>query len=319
VNVAVCRHSSRRLFALQIAREFLLQFYEKKSDYRRKAVFVTVEQQPSAQEKKARWLPTERILMHISTRIFAAASLAAMSLFAGSAMADGEKYVIGTDSTYPPFEFVDASGTIQGFDIDITKALCAEMKAECTFVSTDWDGIIPALNAKKFDMIVSSMSITPERLKLVDFSNKYYNTPPAIAVPKDSKITDVAGLKGKVIGAQTSTTHANYAEKHLADTELKLYPTADEYKLDVSSGRVDAVIDDVVVLSEWVKSDAGACCKILTTLPVDKEINGNGAGIAIRKGDPLKEKLNTAIAAIRASGEYKKIQDKYFDFDVYGE
>ncbi len=87
------------------------------------------------------------------------------------------------------------------------------------------------------------------------------------------------------------------------------------------SGRTDggALIDDVVVLSEWVKSDAGACCKILTTLPVDKEINGNGAGIAIRKGDPLKEKLNTAIAAIRASGEYKKIQDKYFDFDVYGE
>jgi polar amino acid transport system substrate-binding protein len=253
------------------------------------------------------------------TRIFAAASIAAMSLFAGSAMADGEKYVIGTDSTYPPFEFVDASGTIQGFDIDITKALCAEMKAECSFVSTDWDGIIPALNAKKFDMIVSSMSITPERLKLVDFSNKYYNTPPAIAVPKDSTITDVAGLKGKVIGAQTSTTHANYAEKHLADTELKLYPTADEYKLDVASGRVDAVIDDVVVLSEWVKSDAGACCKILTTLPVDKEINGNGAGIAIRQGDPLREKLNTAIAAIRASGEYKKIQDKYFDFDVYGE
>jgi polar amino acid transport system substrate-binding protein len=253
------------------------------------------------------------------TRIFAAASIAAMSLFASSAMAEGEKYVIGTDSTYPPFEFVDASGTIQGFDIDITKALCAEMKAECSFVSTDWDGIIPALNAKKFDMIVSSMSITPERLKLVDFSNKYYNTPPAVAVPKDSTITDVAGLKGKTIGAQTSTTHANYAEKHLADTELKLYPTADEYKLDISSGRIDAAIDDVVVLSEWLKSEAGACCKILTTLPVDKEINGEGAGIAVRQGDPLKDKLNAAIAAIRANGKYKEIQDKYFDFNVYGE
>jgi polar amino acid transport system substrate-binding protein len=257
--------------------------------------------------------------MRISTRLFAAASLAAMSLFAGSALADGEKYVIGTDSTYPPFEFVDASGTIQGFDIDIAKALCAQMKAECTFVSTDWDGIIPALQAKKFDMIVSSMSITPERKKLVDFTNKYYNTPPAIAVPKDSKITDVSGLKGKTIGAQTSTTHANYAEKHLGDAELKIYPTADEYKLDISNGRIDAVIDDVVVLSQWVKSDAGACCKILTTLPVDKEINGEGAGIAVRQGDPLREKLNTAIAAIRADGEYKKIQDKYFDFDVYGE
>jgi polar amino acid transport system substrate-binding protein len=257
--------------------------------------------------------------MRITTRILAAASIAAMSLFAGAAMADGEKYVIGTDSTYPPFEYVDASGQFLGFDIDIAKALCAEMKAECSFVSNDWDGIIPALQAKKFDMIVSSMSITPERSKLVDFTNKYYNTPPAIAVPKDSTVTAVDGLKGKTIGAQTSTTHANYAEKHLGDTELKLYPTADEYKLDISNGRIDAVIDDVVVLSQWVKSDAGACCKILATLPVDKEINGVGAGIAVRQGDPLREKLNTAIAAIRANGKYKQIQDKYFDFDVYGD
>ncbi len=168
-------------------------------------------------------------------------------------------------------------------------------------------------------MIVSSMAITPERLKLVDFSDHFYRTPPAVAVPKDSTVTDVADLKGKVIGVQTSTTNVNYVEKHFADSELKLYPTADEYKLDAAAGRVDAVIDDIVVLSEWVKSGDGSCCKILTTLPVDKEINGNGAGIAIRKGDPLKEKLNTAIAAIRASGEYKKIQEKYFDFDVYGE
>lgn len=259
--------------------------------------------------------------MRISTRLFAATSLAAMSLFAGAALADGDSIVIGTDATYPPYESLDASGKIVGFDIDIANALCDQMKVKCTFVNQDFDGIIPALQAKKFDAIVSSMSITPEREKAIDFTNKYYNTPPAIAVPKDSSIADTsdAALKGKSIGAQSSTTHANYATAHLKDAELKLYPSPDEYKLDLSNGRIDAVIDDVVVLSEWVKSDAGSCCKLLGTLKIDPEINGIGAGIGLRKGDTaLKDKFNAAITAIRADGTYKKIQDKYFDFDVYG-
>jgi polar amino acid transport system substrate-binding protein len=166
------------------------------------------------------------------------------------------------------------------------------------------------------------MSITPERKEKVDFTKKYYNTPPAIVVPKDSAITAATeeGLDGKVLGAQSSTTHANYAEKHMSKSELKLYPTTEEYKLDIANGRIDAVIDDVVVLSEWLKTADGACCKLLGTLPVDPAINGEGAGIAVRKGeDALREKFNTAIAAIRANGEYKKINDKYFPFDVYGD
>jgi polar amino acid transport system substrate-binding protein len=264
-------------------------------------------------------LPKERIAMRISTRLLAAASIAALSLFSGAAMAQ-EKLVIGTEGAYPPFNNLEADGTLTGFDIDIAKALCEEMKTECTFVTNDWDGIIPALQSKKFDAIIASMSITPERLEKVDFSKKYYNTPPAVAVPKDSPITSVEELKGKSLGAQASTTHANYAEKHMADADLKLYPTADEYKLDISNGRIDGVVDDIVVLSEWVKSDAGACCKILTPLPVDVEINGEGAGIAVRKGETaLADKFTTAIAAIRANGKYKEINDKYFDFDVYGQ
>jgi polar amino acid transport system substrate-binding protein len=257
--------------------------------------------------------------MRISPRLFAAASLAAMSLFAGAAMAE-DAIVIGTDATYPPFESLDAAGKFQGFDIDIANALCDQMKVKCTFVNQDFDGIIPALQAKKFDAIVSSMSITPERAKSVDFTDKYYNTPPAIAVAKDSTLTEATNeaLKGKTIGAQSSTTHANYATAHLKDADLKLYPSADEYKLDLANGRIDSVIDDVVVLSEWVNSDAGSCCKMLGTLPIDPEINGVGAGIAVRQGDPLKDKFNAAIKAIRADGTYKKIQDKYFNFDVYG-
>ncbi|MBB6485158.1 lysine/arginine/ornithine ABC transporter substrate-binding protein [Rhizobium lusitanum] len=259
--------------------------------------------------------------MRISTRLFAAASFAAMSLLAGAALADGDTIVFGTDATYPPFESLEAGGKFVGFDIDIANALCDQMKVKCSFINQDFDGIIPALQAKKFDAVISSMSITPERQKIVDFTDKVYNTPPAIAVPKDSTVKEATdeALKGKSIGAQSSTTHANYATVHLKDAELKLYPSADEYKLDLGNGRIDAAIDDVVVLSQWVKSDAGSCCKMLGTLKTDPVINGVGAGIAIRKGDTaLKEKLNAAIAAIRANGTYKKIQDKYFDFDVYG-
>ena len=265
--------------------------------------------------------PTERKNMRSSIRFLAAASIAALSLVSGAAMAE-DKIVIGTEGAYPPFNELKQDGTLVGFDIDIAKALCEEMKASCTFVTSDWDGIIPALQAKKFDAIIASMSITPERLEKVDFSGKYYNTPPAIAVPKDSTITEATaeGLKGKTIGAQSSTSHANYVEKHFAVADEKLYPTADEYKLDVAAGRIDGVVDDIVVLTDWVKSDAGACCKILAPLPIDEEINGKGAGIAVRKGETaLADKFTAAIAAIRANGKYKEIQDKYFDFDVYGQ
>lgn len=258
--------------------------------------------------------------MNISARLFAAASVAALSLFAGAASAQ-EKLVIGTEGAYPPFNVLESNGELTGFDVDIAKALCTEMKVECTFVTNDWDGIIPALQSKKFDAIIASMSITPERKEQVTFSKKYYNTPPAIAVPKDSDLKDASAesLKGKSIGAQGSTSHANYVEKHFPDSDEKLYPTADEYKLDLTNGRIDGVVDDIVVLTEWVKSDAGSCCKILAPLPVDPEINGEGAGIAVRKDEQaLADKFTTAIAAIRANGEYKKIQDKYFDFDVYG-
>ncbi len=259
--------------------------------------------------------------MRISKRLAMAASAAVIALMASTAMAAGEKIVIGTEGAYPPFNNLESDGSLTGFDIDIAKALCEEMKAECTFVTQDWDGIIPALISKKFDAIIASMSITAERKEKVDFTNKYYNTPPAIVVPKDSPITEATedAFDGKTLGAQSSTTHSNYAEAHLKKSELKLYPTSEEYKLDIANGRIDGVVDDVVVLSEWLKTADGACCKLLGVLPIDPVINGEGAGIAVRKGDDaLREKFNAAIDAIRKNGKYKEINDKYFPFDVYG-
>ncbi len=256
-------------------------------------------------------------------RIIRLATAAALILAAasGAQAKDWSKVRIGTEGAYPPFNSMTSDGKLVGFDIDIANALCAEMKVECEFVVQDWDGMIPALQAGKFDAVIASMSITAEREEKVDFTNKYYNTGPAIAVRKDSPLkggTD-ADLAGIAMGAQSSTTHSNYAEEKLPSADLKLYPTPDEYKLDLANGRIDAAIDDVVVLSDWLKSEDGACCKLLVTLTPDPVINGKGAGIALRKDDDdLKEMFNTAIKAIRDNGKYKEINDKHFEFDVYG-
>ena len=251
-------------------------------------------------------------------------SVGLLALAAATGAANAKDWTtvrIGTDATYPPFESQDASGAIVGFDVDIGNAVCAELKLTCEFSNQDWDGIIPALTARKIDAILSSMSITEERLKSIDFTDKVYNTPPAIAVPKDSDIAGVTpdDLAGKTIGVQSSTTHAAYAEKILTGSTVTYYKTADDYKLDLSSGRVDAAIDDVIVLTEWLATPDGACCKLLGTIKNIPEIHGLGAGIGVRKEDTdLKALFNKGLAAIRASGKYKEINDKYFTFDAYG-
>jgi polar amino acid transport system substrate-binding protein len=258
--------------------------------------------------------------MKLGPKLAILAAAAALS-FSAARAEDMMKLKIGTEGAYPPFNNLTADGKLEGFDIDIANALCAEMKAECEIVTQDWDGIIPALQAGKFDAIIASMSITAERKEKVDFSKKYYQTPPAIAVAKDSTIADASpeSLKGKSLGVQASTTHFNFAEAKYGESDIKGFPSAQEYQLDMASGRVDGVMDDVMVLRGWLATEAGACCKILGTLTPDPVINGEGAGIAVRKGETaLADKFNAAIDAIRASGEYKKIQDKYFDFDVYG-
>ena len=252
--------------------------------------------------------------------IMAVAALVVLALPA--AAKDWKTIKIGTEGAYPPFNSIDSNKELVGFDIDIAKALCKQMKAECSFVAQDWDGIIPALDAGKFDAIVASMSMTEERRKKVDFTDKYYNTPASFIAPKKTALADPspAALKGKTIGAQSSTTHATYLEDVFkpAGAVIKLYPTQDEANLDLASGRLDAVLADKVVLLEWLKGKDGECCGFVGKDIKEVKWFGDGAGIAVRKADgDLKAQLNAAIAAIIASGEYKKINDKYFPFSIY--
>jgi polar amino acid transport system substrate-binding protein len=236
------------------------------------------------------------------------------------ASAQSTKLRLGTEGAYPPFNYATPAGELAGFDIDIGHALCAEMKVECEFSVQDFDGSIPALQAGKFDAILN-LTITAERAEKVEFTKKYYQTPPAIAVPKNSAVKGVSpdDLKGKTIGVQTSTIHANFAEDQYKGSEIKAYPSGDDARADLTYGRLDAVMDGAVILTEWLKTDAGACCKLLGTMTPDPAVHGPGVGIALQKGNKeLADKFNAAIDALRANGKYKEINDKYFEIDVYG-
>ncbi|MDG9881547.1 ABC transporter substrate-binding protein [Pseudomonas sp. GD04058] len=239
---------------------------------------------------------------------------AATLVFSANAMA-AEKLRMGIEAAYPPFNSKDASGQVVGFDKDIGDALCAKMKVECEVVTSDWDGIIPALNAKKFDFIVSSLSITEERQKAVDFTDRYYSNKLQFIAPKNVDFkTDKASLKGKVIGTQRATLSATWLEDtYGSDVDVKLYDTQENAYLDLTSGRVDALLADKYVNYDWLKSEAGKNYEFKGE-PV---VESDQIGIAVRKGDPLKDKLNAALKEIIADGTYKKINDKYFPFDIY--
>ena len=249
-------------------------------------------------------------------------AFAATLAFAGAALAEPVKIGVAAEH-YPPFTSPDAAGNWVGWEVDFMNAICKQAALECVITPTAWDGIIPALTAGQIDVIMSSMSITEERAKTIDFSDKYYNTPTMVMVAKDSAITaDAAGLTGKIIGVQVATTHEAYVQKHFAPVaaEVKTYQTQDEANQDLSAGRLDAVQADSIALQAFLDSDAGkACCKSGGMVAEDVAVLGPGVGFGLRKGDPLLAKLNAAITAIRADGTYDAISKPYFSFDIYGQ
>ncbi|MDQ2066139.1 transporter substrate-binding domain-containing protein [Xinfangfangia sp. CPCC 101601] len=252
-----------------------------------------------------------------------AAVALALSVTAGSAMA--EKVRVGmAPEPYPPFASVDASGNWTGWEIDLMWALCKAAAFECEIAPVSWDGLIPALEAGQIDAIMNSMSINADRLKVIDFSNKYYDTPTVIVAAKGAGITaDAAGLTGKILGVQVSTVHQTYAEKHFGATasEIKVYQTQDEANQDLVAGRIDAIQADSIALDAFLASAEGtACCELMGAVANDTDVLGLGVGVGLRKGDAeMQAKFNKAIEDVIASGEYDKITANYFASSIYGE
>ena len=236
-------------------------------------------------------------------KVLAAAALAVSAATAPAKAA--EELRIGVEGAYPPFSWKEADGSLKGFDIDVAHALCEKMGRTCALVEQDWDGMIPALRARKYDAIVASMSVTEERKKRVDFTAKYYNTP-AMFVAAEGSGLDVspAGLAGKAVGVQRGTTHQCFMEKIYPNADLRLYATQEEVFLDLAAGRLDAQFSDSLQADEGFLETAAGKGYVFAGGPRhDLECHGEGAGIAVRKGDgELLAALNAAIAAIREDG-----------------
>lgn len=257
-------------------------------------------------------------LKKLTTAIAAGAVAVGLATSMASA---ADKLRIGVEGAYKPFSWKESDGTLKGFDIDIARALCAEMNRECELVEQDWDGMIPALLAGKFDAIVASMSITEERKKRVDFSEKYYNTPAKFVAKTDSGLDPSNGMEGKRIGVQRGSIHQCYLEKAFPKAEMVLYGTQEEVFQDLAIGRIDGQISDSIQADEgFLKQDAGKGFGFVGGDQYDKACHGEGAGVAVRKEDTeLKQQFSDAIKTLRENGKYAEINDAYFEFDIFGE
>ncbi len=243
---------------------------------------------------------------------------AAGVLMAGLAAAEPVKIGIAAEP-YPPFSSLNAAGEWVGWEIEVINAVCAAAELDCVITPVAWDGIIPSLTGKQIDVIMASMSITEERLKTIDFSDAYYNTPTVVVADKAFDIAPTPdSLKGKILGVQASTIHQAYAQKYFADAEIRVYQTQDEANQDLFAGRIDATQADSIAMSAFTDSDTGSCCEIKGQVTDDPAILGRGAGAGVRKGEPeLLEALNAGIAKILEDGTHAKITSGYFSASIY--
>jgi polar amino acid transport system substrate-binding protein/arginine/ornithine transport system substrate-binding protein len=230
------------------------------------------------------------------------------------------KLRVGVEGNYPPFSQISPDGKLSGFDIDIANAVCAQMKAECTLVQQEWDGMIPALTAKRFDFIVASMTITDERKKAVDFSDPYYDVPSRF-VAKAGAFADhsPATLKGKTIIVLRNSPRDKYVTDNYKDSTILRANKEPEVYLELAAGRGDIALGSSVVSSEsFLKKPEGkGYAQVGPTVRIGA---GSGVGIALRKNEPeLQNRINAALKAIKADGTYKKLMAKYFDFDISGD
>jgi len=248
------------------------------------------------------------------------AGVFAMALPFAAQAQDGKVTRIAVEGGFPPFNYLDAEQKLQGFDVEIARALCENAHLSCEFVMEKWEDMIPNLNADKYDAIVSSMSKSEEREKLVAFSNSYYNSPSVFVVRKQTEMPDFQSksLGGLVMGVTLGTVQAAYVEQFFPDAKVTIFPSSPDLYKGLADGSIDVAFEDKLAIYDWLtNTKAGGCCEFKGADIIDPKYFGDGAGIALRKSDnELREKLNTALATITGDGTYDAINAKYFPFSI---
>ena len=253
--------------------------------------------------------------------------------------AKADKIRIGTEGAYPPWNAKDESGKLIGFEVELANFLCIYMKADCTIVEQDWDGMIPGLIMRKYDAIMAGMSITDERLKTINFSEGYADEVASLAVMKGSSLegmdtpaginltkksgdtskalkTIKAALAGKTVCVQTATIHQNFLESgDVGKVNVRTYKTQDEVNLDLASGRCDVALAAAVAFTDY--ADKSGKPVVLVGPTFSGGAFGNGVGVGIRKDDTeLLSKFNKAIEMARKEGKIRELAIKWFGFDA---
>lgn len=216
-----------------------------------------------------------------------------------------------TEATYATFESIDANNNIVGFDIELAKAICQKLNANCTFTHQSFDSLIPSLKMRRFDSLIAGIDITPERQKQVDFTDTYYNNSATFIAVKN-KINKISLLKGKKIGVQNGTTHQKYIMQQHKEMQAVPYDNYQTAILDLKNGRIDAVFGDTAVTTEWLKTKGNEDLAAVGEKVTDANYFGVGLGIAVRKGNKvLLDKLNKALAQVKQDGSYDVIYQKW--------
>lgn len=236
--------------------------------------------------------------------------LAAAALVALTAAANAQAVRLGTEGAYAPWNFLDDSGVVAGFEIDLGNDLCARAGLECTWVVNEWDTMIPNLQAGNYDAIMAGMSITDERKQAIDFSDNYFPPDPSRYVMAASASFDFATLAGTRIGVQGATIQAAYvAENFAANNTIQSYETADQAMAALQAGNLDIILADGGYLEPIVAGSSGAL-----KLDGPEVMIGGGVGIGLRKADDdLENKLNAALAAAKQDGAVDALIAKWFD------